>query len=266
MIFPGMDPYLESPELWMGVHTSLIVYIRDQLRPGLSPRYVAAIEERVYVEEPPRKIRPDVEILRARTRQRQPSSHAVATLAADAAVRVRAAREEVHEPYLNILDLKNNKQIVAVLEVLSPTNKYAGPGRDSYLAKQRDVLASDAHLVEVDLLRHGPYVLAAPEVEVQSVLPYDYLVSVCPADEPSRVEFDLYPRTLRQSLPRVAIPLADDDAPVVLDLQAAMAKVHEAGSYGDRIRYDQPCVPRLPRSDQAWADALVEAALGGRSD
>lgn len=50
MIFPGMDPYLEAPELWPGCHNSLIVYILDHLRPLLRPRYIAAIEERVFVE------------------------------------------------------------------------------------------------------------------------------------------------------------------------------------------------------------------------
>ena len=44
MIFPGMDPYLEEPALWPGVHASLIVYIRDVLQPQLRPRYVAAID------------------------------------------------------------------------------------------------------------------------------------------------------------------------------------------------------------------------------
>ena len=55
MIFPGMDPYLESPLLWPGVHTSLIVYFRDQLQPLLRPRYLATIEERVYLERPARR-------------------------------------------------------------------------------------------------------------------------------------------------------------------------------------------------------------------
>jgi len=32
MIFPGMDPYLENPQLWPGVHTRLIVYLADQLQ------------------------------------------------------------------------------------------------------------------------------------------------------------------------------------------------------------------------------------------
>lgn len=52
MIFPGMDPYLEVPELWPGFHNSWIVYIRDYLRPLLRPRYIAAIEERVFVQGP----------------------------------------------------------------------------------------------------------------------------------------------------------------------------------------------------------------------
>lgn len=48
MIFPGMDPYLERPQLWTGVHSRLIVYLADQLEPLLRPRYVSAVEERVY--------------------------------------------------------------------------------------------------------------------------------------------------------------------------------------------------------------------------
>ena len=60
MIFPGMDPYLENPRLWPGVHHALVVYIRDYLRPLITPRYIAAIEERVYVEGPNREIIPDV--------------------------------------------------------------------------------------------------------------------------------------------------------------------------------------------------------------
>ena len=31
MVFPGMDPYLESTTLWPGLHAALIVYLRDPL-------------------------------------------------------------------------------------------------------------------------------------------------------------------------------------------------------------------------------------------
>ncbi len=47
MIFPGMDPYLEHPVLWPGVHNTLIVYFAEQLAPLLRPRYAASVEQRV---------------------------------------------------------------------------------------------------------------------------------------------------------------------------------------------------------------------------
>jgi hypothetical protein len=46
--FPGMNPYLEDPELWPGVHGRLIVAIADFLSPQLRPKYFVAIEERTY--------------------------------------------------------------------------------------------------------------------------------------------------------------------------------------------------------------------------
>ena len=159
MIFPGMDPYIEDPYLWPGVHAALIVYIRDQLQPLLRPRYLAVIEERVYLEGQQRDFIPDVRIHQPRPN----ASTATAVLDCDAPIRVRVAPLEVHETYLAVLDRHSGQSVVAVLEVLSPTNKYAGPGRSSYLAKQAEVLKSPAHLIEIDLLRQGPHVLALPE-------------------------------------------------------------------------------------------------------
>ena len=145
IIFPGMDPYLEEPRIWSGVHASFIVYLRDHLQPSLRPRYVAALEERVYVEGPNREIIPDVWL---RKTQRDSGRTSVALAEDDAPILVEAEPLEVHEPYITILDRQSGQRVVAVIEVLSPTNKYAGPGRESYLAKQREVLDSDAHLIE----------------------------------------------------------------------------------------------------------------------
>ena len=50
--FPGMDPYLEQPELWPDVHNGLIVELRNALAPQLRPRYYVALEERTYRAEP----------------------------------------------------------------------------------------------------------------------------------------------------------------------------------------------------------------------
>jgi len=257
MIFPGMDPYLEDPRGWTGVHNSFIVYLRDQLQPQLRPRYIAAIEDRVFVEGPDREIIPDDWLRRARPR---PDGRSVAVMEADEPVWVRGSGLEIHESYVTILDRQSGQEVVTVIEVLSPSNKFAGPGRESYRSKQAEVLASRAHLVEIDLLRAGPHVLAVPELKTQDLGRYDNLVCVNRAEE-LRGGFELYPRRLRDRLPRVRIPLAGDDPDVVLDVQAVLAQTYEAGSYADRLDYSKACVPPLSPEDQAWADGLIQAAM-----
>jgi hypothetical protein len=47
-----------------------------------------------------------------------------------------------------------SRELVTAIEILSPTNKRAD-GLEEYLSKRRHVLLSQAHLVEIDLLRKG---------------------------------------------------------------------------------------------------------------
>jgi hypothetical protein len=118
-IFPGMAPYLEDPTYWVGVHDSLAVYIRDVLNPVLLPRYVASLEERVYVQGPSEHgIGPDVWI------RRQPpvapeAGSAVGLLEPDAAIEVEYLDAEMHESFVNILDRRDGERVVTVIEVLS---------------------------------------------------------------------------------------------------------------------------------------------------
>jgi hypothetical protein len=252
LIFPGMDPYLEDPPLWPGVHSALVVYLRDQLQPALQPRYVAAVEERVYIEGPPdRQFIPDLWIKRAG--RPEPAGAAVAEL--DEPEVLCLPSVEIREPYIQILDLHSGQRVVAVIEVVSPSNKCPGPGRDAYLAKQREIMGSTAHLIEIDLLRAGEHVLSVPSWLVARRAPYDYLICANRAAGP-RDLFDIYARRLRDRLPRIRIPLAGDDPDVRLDLQASIEKTCEAGSYRARIDYAAPCRPPLPPDDQAWARQL----------
>ncbi|MGV3721255.1 MAG: DUF4058 family protein [Actinomycetota bacterium] len=46
-----------------------------------------------------------------------------------------------------------DRRFVAIIEVLSPTNK--GPGRDEDLAERQRTLMTSAHLLEFDLLHEG---------------------------------------------------------------------------------------------------------------
>jgi len=265
MLFPGMDPYLENPAVFPGIHGPMVVYLRDQLTPLIRPRYLASVGERVYVEGPePRPIGPDVWVREARPRRGQAAVADVAVLdepvldepVLDEPVLVEVPDVEVREPYLEILDRESGMQVVTVIELVSPTNKYAGPGRDAYLAKQREIRANSTHLVEIDLLRYGPHVLAVSEARVAGRFEYDYLISVNRAG-PRRTRFEAYPRTVRQPLPRIRIPLAGDDPNVPLDIRAALEQAYEAGGYGQRIDYQLPCEPPLASGDQAWADELV---------
>jgi hypothetical protein len=254
MLFPGMDPYLEDPVLWTGVHASLIVYIRDHLQPVLRPRYVAAIEERVFVELPARDRVPDVWVKRQKR-----GKGSLAVLEADEPVIVKVPELEVHESYVNILDLHSGQELVTVIEVISPTNKYAGPGRDSFLEKQKQVRKSTVHLVEIDLLRAGPHVLAVPEWICRAQGPYHYLACVN-RYRGERDEFDLYPRQLPERLPKIRIPLAGKDPDVVLDVQSVLEQTYKGGCYQDRINYNAPCRPPLSAEDRAWANRILKKA------
>jgi hypothetical protein len=249
MPFPGMDPYLEHPLLWPGIHVQLMVALANHLQPLIEPRYVASVEERVFIEGPQRQVIPDVLLKKTSA---PGGTTAVAEHATDTPVVLEVDNLEIHETYLRILDLYNEQKLVALIEVLSPTNKSRGPGRKSYRAKQKETRARDCHIVEIDLLRRGRHVLSIPKWRAESLKPYHSLV--CVSRWPLRHRFELYPRQLRERLPRINLPLAEPDADVTLDLQAVLEQVYCDGRYMRRVRYDEPCVPPLSIEDQQWAN------------
>ena len=264
--FPGMDPYLEHPVLWEGVHARLIVAIANQLQPQIDPRYVASIEERVYIEGPQRRI-PDVWIQRVREQgETTPSIDPESGSESDTALIVEVENLEIHEARIEILDAYNEMKLVAVVEVVSPANKAAGPGRASYKAKQEQILARDCHLIEIDIIRRGRHVVCIPQWRVKEsrIKTFDYLC--CVSRWPLRNRFELYPRRLRQRLPRLKVPLAEGDPDTTLDLQAAVEQVYVDGRYYRRVRYGEKCKPRLTPQDQTWADQQLGAFRASHPD
>ena len=68
--FPGMDPYLENPELWSAVHSRLIVAIADDLVDHLDQRFRVEIEKRTYLSSDDGSLLvgiPDVAVATGRT-------------------------------------------------------------------------------------------------------------------------------------------------------------------------------------------------------
>jgi hypothetical protein len=231
-----------------------MVAMATQLKPLIRPRYVATVEERVYFEGTEQQRVPDVSVHKLDPDAGQDSS-AVGLM--DTPLLVDIENLEIHEHYIEILDRHAGMRVVAVIEVVSPSNKVAGPGRQSYQAKQQETLASEAHLVEIDLLRRGRHLLAVSEASVRALGEYQYLA--CVNRWPMRRRAEVYPRTLRDRLPRIRLPLAGPDADVPLDVQAALERVYDDGDYMLRVRYDQPCEPLLEPTDQQWADACWNA-------
>lgn len=247
--FPGMDPYLEHPVLYPSLHNALAHEFRKQLRPLISPRYIVSTEERIVIESLPHARLPDVWIKEGAP---LPTTRPAA---ADLAAPIIVETQEVprREVYLEILDRYRDEKVVTVIEILSPTNKSLGGGREEYLVKQEATLASEAHLVEVDLLRRGAATVAAPQAHLDSLGRHDYLI--CVSRFPSRSRFELFPIQMREKLPRFGVPLSAPDPDVPLDVQAALETVYEDASYMFHVKYDEPCEPALSDEDQTWAGA-----------
>src|SRR5438093_9304470 len=55
--FPGMNPYIERPDVWKDFHDSFIPAAREVLIPQIQPRYFARIEEHLFIHEPSAKER-----------------------------------------------------------------------------------------------------------------------------------------------------------------------------------------------------------------
>ena len=60
--FPGMDPYLEDPDIFPSLHGNLVFAIQESLQPRLPEPYFAKTNERVWVEMTTRYIEPEYHV------------------------------------------------------------------------------------------------------------------------------------------------------------------------------------------------------------
>jgi Protein of unknown function (DUF4058) len=147
-------------------------------------------------------------------------------------------------------------KVITVIEFLSPANKSGGAGQLQYAQKQKEVLASDTSLVEIDLVRGGLRVLALPASEIPVENRHDYLVCISPGWMKGRRE--LYPLPLRRALPAIPIPLREAEPRVVLELQPLADRAYAVGRY-DLTDCAADPDPPLETSDAAWAADLLRA-------
>jgi len=256
--FPGMDPYLEHSALWPGVHQGFITYATEALNAILPAHYVASINERLYVVQPDRDIYPDVMVLEHPSAQRQTQREgATATaVAIDPPWVLTIEPIEMREVFIEILPVADESRVITVIEVLSPSNKTAGSeGRQLYLTKQREVLESQTHLIEIDLLRTGEHTVAAPREGLLKKGKWDYLVCLHRGGQGMR--YEVWAIQLQQQLPCISVPLADGDPDIALDLQAVFNRCYDACGYARRLDYRREPQISLESEAAEWADALL---------
>lgn len=252
--FPGMDPWLEDPEVFGDVHASLIHLLREALNGSMPPGYKAGTSTRVWVDDTQRR-EPDVALYR-RDRDVGEPAGGLATLPGLTDVGLLTESDPWEQPFLEVRT-GQGKRLVTCIEVVSRSNKAAGnKGRELYQSKQEECRMGGINLVEIDLLRGGPHTTCVPRGRLERAAgPFDYHVSVLRAGHPPRA-FGAAIK-LADRLPAVGIPLDPDVPPVTVDLQVLFDRCYDSGRYPDAVDYTQTPDPPLSAEQQAWADTVL---------
>jgi hypothetical protein len=119
--------------------------------------------------------------------------------------------------------------------------------REQYLMKRKEILAGQAHFVEIDLLRLGG------RMPVEGMPECDYCVMVSRYELRPRV--GLWPIRLRDRLPVIPVPLNLPDPDARVDLQQLLHTVYDSARYENYI-YDGAPEPPLAGEDAAWVEAV----------
>jgi hypothetical protein len=253
-----MNPWLEHPSLWGDVHFRLISALARYLSPLVSPRYYVSVGSQAYIATAfvsPSTLRyPDV----APVRSQQPeASHAHTTQTITAMPGVEPITVEIpvpdviEETYLEIREAATG-QVITVIEVLSPTNKRPGVGRQKYERKRLEILSTHTHLIEIDLLR-----VWMPMPTVGELIASDYRILVRRGEQGNQAT--LYAFNLRDPIPVFHLPLQVEDVEPIVGLKELLDDIYIEANYDIRIDYRQLPEPPLSTEDAEWARDVLRS-------
>lgn len=245
---PGMNPFIEQPELWPEFHSRMIVAIADNLDDLLSRDYRVAVEKRVYLSQDDEQVLigiPDVAVTTAPSPSLGRSS---SVAVAEPQTVELPTLAEFQERYLEIREGATGV-VITTIELLSPKNKRTGEGRDAYLRKRQQVLSSATHFVEIDLLRGGQ------PLPVKGSTASDYRILVSRSSD--RPQAQLYGFNLGQEIPAFAVPLRSREQEPLLRLQPLIHRVYDKSRFELAIDYQQKLTPQLSSQEQEWVKALL---------
>ena len=253
--FPGMNPYMEQESVWHDFHENFLPVAREILSAQVLPRYFVKIDEHMYVHELGQEERRLVgrgDLWVAPLTPERGSGGTTELLEAPGEVGIPQIDVE-GQSFLEIRD-RDTRQLITVVELLSPSNKYRGPDREQYLGKTRQLLQSNVHFVEIDLLRGGPRMPWRRPAGVRLLR----------RRQPGRAapKAGAWPIRLRDRLPIIPVPLRQGDPDARLDLQEVLNRVYDAAGYHYYVYTDEP-VPSLSLEDAASARQFVPRSDAG---
>ena len=256
VLFPGMNPYLEHPDLWPEVHQRFVQALADLLEQQIPTRYDVAVRKRIY------RMSAEDELVVGQTEPlhgplAQPSI-AKGTATNGSAVAVRSqpipvyvpVPQEVREDYIEICE-PDAGEVVTVIEVLTPKKKRAGRGRELYEQHRESILGSPAHFVEIDLLRGWePLSVYGPDGDS------DYRILV--SRNEMRPKAELYAWVVNDPIPLFSLPLMRSQEGLVIDLKQALDKACERSGYDLIIDYQKAPLPPLRREETYWLEKFLQ--------
>jgi hypothetical protein len=259
--FPGMNPYLEHPNVWHDFHGILVTLMRLDLAEQLRNRYQVRMDDNVYIHEietDERNLvgRPDVFVTSKSAATKTDAAASAALLEAPVRGEVPIVVDVLREHFIEIRD-RDERRLVTVIELLSPSNKDVGEDRSVYLGKRRKYLRTDVNLVEIDLLRRGR------RVPVRNLPRCDYCIVITPGSE--RPNAGMWPLSIRDRLPNFPVPLLPQDEAARIDLQSMVETAYDRGAYSSDL-FLRPLDPPLPPEDDTWATEILRSAGFVRTD
>jgi hypothetical protein len=231
-----IDPYLEAQGYWRDFHTTFLNYCREAIADQLPDSYEARLDEQmnlIHREAEQLKFRtilPDVGVLRSGMSGTSADDD-TATATIEPVTLTLPLIEEVRDVWIEIYH-RPERELVTVLELLSPTNK-SGVGREAYLAKRAAIAARPINLVELDFL------LGGERLSMREPLPAgDYFVFVSRAA--MRPKSEVYYWRRNAPLPVIPIPLKAPDPDIFVNLGQVFETAYVRGRYAKSIDYTKP--------------------------
>ena len=257
--FPGYDPFVR--QYWHGFHNKFASCIADAINDCLDGTLVATIDERIVIEtddwaDPRIEYRPDVAVVE-RFERVLPVASGQTGIALMEEETFRLITSEEKQVWIDIIEPRSKGRVVTSIEIVSPSNKRSGAGRNAYLDKQRNVALAGASLIEMDFINGlKPLTFAARHGFVQTT-DAPYHISVTWGYKPGVVT--VHPVRLSAPLGGLRIPLREIDTPIVIDLQVAFDNAFSSGRFHFLVNYAVDWADLIPLPDRAWAIAQLES-------